>query len=110
MPGRITVSRLRVMVRDLDGALDASVVRRTVRRHVAKLEYCYEKELSMKPDLARELVVAIHADADGSTVSATSGGDAGVAGCAKRVFDAMRFPAAGDTTRAVIDLTYSKST
>ena len=38
------------------GTLDKEIIRRTVRRHLNEVKYCYEKALATRPSLAGRIV------------------------------------------------------
>ena len=44
---------------EVSGALSAEVIRRVIRRHINEVRYCYERELSGKPDLQGRVTVNI---------------------------------------------------
>ncbi len=52
------------------GAMDKELIEAVVKRRMAQLRYCYEKELPDQPDLAGTVVIKIVIAADGSVSSA----------------------------------------
>ncbi|HEU0037370.1 MAG TPA: AgmX/PglI C-terminal domain-containing protein [Kofleriaceae bacterium] len=82
------------------GPLDKDTIRREVRTHLRRVEFCYEKALLERPTLAGTTTVKFVIAADGHVASATGAGfDPDVDTCVAKVVLAMRFPAsnAGDT-------------
>lgn len=55
----------------VQGQLDAHVVYRILRRHVASIRYCYEKELIQAPTIAGEVRVAFTIAPNGAAVGAS---------------------------------------
>jgi len=82
--------------------LDEAIVRRHVKRAVAKLAYCYEKELLAKPSLGAGVVfVSFVVAAEGGVTSTNATGTLGRAlhACVGDVITAIQFPAAAGATR-----------
>lgn len=93
-----------------DGGLDKAVVRRYIRRELAKIQYCYEKELLANATISGVLDVHFLIQVDGrvSTVE-TSGVSPAVSSCVAEVIQKIEFPAqrAGiPDRRAVTDVRY----
>ncbi len=80
----------------VQGELDAQIVRRIMRRHLAVIRYCYEKELLHAPKLAGELRVAFTISPDGAVVAASLASStlrsAPVEGCVLARLRTMLFP------------------
>jgi Ca-activated chloride channel family protein len=79
------------------GDLDKQIIRRYVRRHLAKITYCYEKQLLSSPTLAGTVRVEFVVDsASGHVagVSASGLGDKEVETCIAGVIRTIEFPAA----------------
>jgi len=75
------------------GSFDKSLIRRYLKRNVAKLQYCYEKELLGKPTLEGTVTLQFTIDANGTVERATATGvDPAVASCAALVIRAIEFP------------------
>ncbi|MGI5863102.1 MAG: TonB family protein [Myxococcales bacterium] len=49
---------------------DKELIRKVIRRNIAQIRYCYEKELQHQPDLAGRIVVLFVIDANGNVPSA----------------------------------------
>ena len=79
------------------GALDKSIIDRIVKQHLAKIRYCYQKELNKNPKLFGKLVVKFVIAKDGSVSTATTKastlGNPIVEKCVNARFMRMRFPA-----------------
>jgi hypothetical protein len=75
------------------GAYDKSIIRRYIKRHLTKINYCYEKELLSKPTLQGGMSVQFMIAPDGSvTTSVGHGLDENVATCVGAVVGTIRFP------------------
>ncbi len=75
------------------GELDRAIIRRYVKRNIAKLQYCYEKELLAKPALAGTINAAFVIDTDGAVLNSTASGfDPDVAQCVGGVVASIQFP------------------
>ncbi len=53
------------------GALDREAMDQVVKRHLAQLRYCYQRQLNKDPDIQGKVVVKITVAADGTVSSAT---------------------------------------
>lgn len=78
------------------GALDKDIIRRIVRRHFARLRYCYERQLASNPNLAGSVVVRFTIAASGDVVAVQDAGstigDTKVKECVFQTVRAMTFP------------------
>jgi len=80
------------------GALDKSIIDRIVKQHLAKIRYCYQKELNKNPKLSGKLVVKFVVAKDGRVSTATTKKSASnlnnknVEKCVNSRFMRMRFP------------------
>jgi hypothetical protein len=83
-----------------DGVLDKAIIRRYIKRNIAKITYCYEKNLLAKPEIAGKLSTQFTIERDGKVTAATASGvDADVASCVSGVLGAIEFPKPkGDAT------------
>lgn len=76
------------------GELDRAIIRRYIQRNIAKLQYCYEKELLVKTSLAGTVTAQFAIGHDGSVTSARADGvDASVASCVAGAIKGIQFPA-----------------
>jgi hypothetical protein len=94
------------------GDLDKAIIRRYIKRHVQKLQYCYERELIAKPDLAGDVIVEFLIGPDGGVRSAVGMGlDEVVATCVADVVGAIEFPRSniGASTRVTYPFTFRPS-
>jgi len=81
------------------GSLDKAFVRRYLRRHLASIRYCYEKELLARPSLHGRIATRFTIAPDGKVVAATASGfDEAVAQCIAGVLRRIEFPASHDAT------------
>jgi Ca-activated chloride channel family protein len=81
----------------VSGNLDAAIVRRYIKRHLAKFTYCYEKRLLAKPALEGTITTKFVIGATGAVMAAEATGmDAEVSSCVASVLKAIEFPAAKD--------------
>ncbi len=79
------------------GDLDKAMIRRVVRRHMGRIRFCYERELTKDPKLAAKIAVKFTIGRDGKVTEASSkssaGGNAELELCLSKAFEAMQFPA-----------------
>jgi len=82
---------------DVHGALSAEVIRRTIRRHVNEVRFCYEQELGSRPDLAGRVTVSFIIGQSGAVQSSamrdTTLNDARVESCIVQAVHRWTFPA-----------------
>lgn len=94
---RSTVPRIRTAEADVRGSLSREVIRRVIRRHINEVRFCYEQELSQRPDLAGRVTVSFIISATGAvqtaTTSATTLNNARVEGCIVQAVRRWTFPA-----------------
>ena len=75
------------------GELDKAIIRRFVKRHIQSIQYCYEKQLLVKPDIKGTIHTQFYIDPSGNvTKSSGSGFDPDVAQCVARVLQSIEFP------------------
>jgi hypothetical protein len=75
------------------GDLDRAIIRRYIKRNLAKIQYCYEKQLLARPGLAGTVATAFFISGTGSVASSTASGvDAEVSSCVAAVIKAIEFP------------------
>lgn len=78
------------------GSLAPEVIDAVIKRHLAQLEYCYERELPTKPTLAGRIVVHFEIELDGrvgsSSIKSSSLNDANVESCIADRFRTILFP------------------
>jgi hypothetical protein len=75
------------------GGLDKAIVRRYLRRNLAKLQYCYERKLLTMPAIGGELFARFRIQLDGTVVAVEAVGiDPEVASCVRSVIGAIEFP------------------
>jgi len=78
------------------GALDKAIIDRYIRRHLARIKWCYEKELNKDPKLFGKIVVNFIISKTGkvssSKVKRTSMGNKSVESCVARQIKKIRFP------------------
>jgi TonB family protein len=82
-------------------ANDREAIHRVVRAHTSSIKYCYEKELTQKPDLAGRVTTRFKIDETGAVTEATvtdsSLGDTNVESCVLRQIRSWKFPAKATT-------------
>jgi hypothetical protein len=76
-----------------EGDLDKSIIKRYIQRSVAKIAYCYEKELLAKPGLAGAVAVQFLIAPNGSVQASNGSGLDGVSSCVAGVIKNIKFPA-----------------
>jgi hypothetical protein len=74
--------------------IDKEVIRRYIRMHLSKIEYCYQKQLLVKPALTGTIVVSFNIDAGGRVTQlvARQSLDKDVDKCVLTVLAAIQFP------------------
>jgi hypothetical protein len=76
-----------------EGDLDKSIIKRYIQRSVAKIAYCYEKELLAKPGLAGTVAVQFLIAPNGTVQASNGSGLDGVSTCVAGVIKNIKFPA-----------------
>ena len=56
-------------IANVRGSLDKEIIRRIIRRHVNEVRYCYEQELTKKPDLGGRVMVQFTIAASGQVIA-----------------------------------------
>ena len=51
------------------GSLDKEIIRRIIRRHINEVKYCYEQELTRKPELGGRVAVQFTIAATGQVIA-----------------------------------------
>jgi hypothetical protein len=75
------------------GDLDKAIIRRYIKRNIAKIQYCYEKELLAKPTLSGTVTTQFFITPNGNVASASgSGVDGDVSSCVASVIKGIEFP------------------
>jgi hypothetical protein len=75
------------------GDLDKAIIRRYIKRNLAKITYCYEKQLLANPSLSGTVQTQFFITPNGTVGSATgSGVDGTVSSCVAEVIKQIEFP------------------
>lgn len=78
------------------GSLDKEIIRRIIRRHINEVKYCYEQELTKRPDLGGRIMVQFTIAATGQVVASvlqnSSMGNAKVENCIVQAVRRWEFP------------------
>jgi TonB family protein len=81
---------------DVRGSLDKEIIRRIIRRHINEIRYCYEQELTKKPNLGGRILVQFTIAASGQVVASvlqnSTMGNARVENCAVQAVKRWEFP------------------
>ena len=78
----------------INGDLDRAIIRRYIQRNLAKISYCYEKQLLAKPGIGGTVGIVFLITPSGSVKSAAGTGfDGDVASCVAGVIQDISFPA-----------------
>jgi len=97
VPGGVRPGPARTM-----GALSREQVRRTVRRHINEVRFCYQQSLQSHPELEGRVAVSFIVNSDGavqsSTVASDSTGSNQVSSCVQNAVRRWTFPAAPGVT------------
>lgn len=79
---------------DIIGDLGPAIIRRYIRRNLAKISYCYEKQLLAKPGIGGTVGIVFLITPSGAVKSAAGTGfDGDVASCVAGVIQDISFPA-----------------
>ena len=79
--------------------LDKNIIRRHVRRKLARIKYCYEKQLLAKPGLSGTVLSKFQITPQGKVLGSTASGiTPEVSGCVASVLSTIRFPKPKTTT------------
>jgi pSer/pThr/pTyr-binding forkhead associated (FHA) protein len=94
MRGRTAaVPQVRIGQPSAVGDLDKAIIRRYIKRNIAKITYCYEKQLLAKPGLQGTVSTQFFISPNGTVASANASGvDGEVASCVAGVLKAIEFP------------------
>jgi hypothetical protein len=85
------------------GDYDKKLIARYVRRHLAQVQYCYERERLRRPDLAGDIDVEFAFTSDGNVQYAhATGFDDRVGSCVADVVTHIQFPPARNATPVVV--------
>ena len=89
------VPRVTIETPSVAGDLDVGTVKSILRRHVAKFQYCFEKQLLVKPMLAGGVIeTGFAVQSTGLVASPRADGiDPEVAKCAAKALESVAFPA-----------------
>jgi Ca-activated chloride channel homolog len=78
------------------GSLDKDVIARVIRKNLARVRYCYEKNLAKNPNLAGRISIRFVIGDDGAVtkaeVSSTSMNDKEVETCLESILKSLKFP------------------
>jgi hypothetical protein len=75
------------------GELDPEIVRRYIKRNLARFRYCYEKQLLVNPTLAGVIDTTFEIGGDGYVTSVTASGvDLDVSKCYQSAIKGIQFP------------------
>jgi tetratricopeptide (TPR) repeat protein len=81
------------------GSLDRNIIRRYVKRNIAKISYCYERQLLGNPRLEGTMQTRFTIGTTGRVLAVTvTGIDEEVATCVASVIRSIEFPPVGDST------------
>ena len=92
---------LRLQMPTVTGPLDKSLVRRSVQRHIQKLQYCYERELLAHPGIAGTVTATFEIGTGGAVTSSTATGLASVDTCVADMIKTIEFPPPATPTKVV---------
>jgi TonB family protein len=78
------------------GSLDKEIIRRIIRRHINEVKYCYEQELTKKPELGGRIMVQFTIAASGQVIASvlqnSTMGNARVENCTVQAVRRWEFP------------------
>lgn len=94
--------RIRTPQADTLGALSREQVRRTVRRHINEIRFCYSQQLQSRPDLEGRVAVRFIVSPTGAVqstaIASNTVGSSQVASCVEQAVGRWTFPAAPGVT------------
>jgi TonB family protein len=83
-------------VANVRGSLDKEIIRRIIRRHINEVKYCYEQELTKKPNLGGRIMVQFTIAASGQVIASvlqnSTMGNAKVENCTVQAVRRWEFP------------------
>ena len=76
------------------GDLDKNIIRRYIRQKLPQIEYCYQKQLTVKPDLAGTITTQFTINGNGAVISVKGGGmgNRDVESCVEDAIRSIQFP------------------
>ena len=90
---RASVPQVRIGSATATGDLDKNIIRRYIRRKLAQIKYCYEKELLVRPGLSGTVVTQFQISPTGNVLNSTAKGVHGnVSSCVAGVIKSINFP------------------
>jgi hypothetical protein len=90
---RAAVPTIAIGKPDVGPGLDKAIIRRFIKRHIQKIQYCYEKQLLLTPGLDGTLSTQFTIKDDGTVTAVTASGfHPKVASCVADVIKAIEFP------------------
>jgi hypothetical protein len=94
MRGRTSsVPQVRIGQPNAVGDLDKAIIRRYIKRNIAKITYCYEKQLLAKPGLQGTVSTQFFITPNGTVASSNASGvDGQVSSCVAGVIKSIEFP------------------
>ncbi len=79
------------------GNLDKAIIKRYIKRNVAKISYCYESQLLARPGIQGSIQISFLITGNGSVQSSSGAGfDPGIASCVADVIKNINFPSPTD--------------
>jgi hypothetical protein len=78
-----------------EGDLDKAIIRRYIRQKLPQIEHCYQKQLTVSPNLSGTVMVKFTINGTGAVISAKGGGmgNRDVEGCVEDAIRSIHFPA-----------------
>ncbi|MCW5805868.1 MAG: AgmX/PglI C-terminal domain-containing protein [Deltaproteobacteria bacterium] len=98
----VVVATLAASARIAEAHLDPNVIRRVIRKDLAKFTACYEQALATDPALEGSVSVSFKILADGTVAEASAKGMPAIDACIERAVSAVVFP----KMRSVVQVTY----
>lgn len=86
--------QVRIAKPSVVGDLDGSILRRHIRKHLARIRYCYERQLQRTPGIAGTVITEFQLSPGGVVIGAQAHGvHDEVARCVAGVIQSIQFPA-----------------
>jgi hypothetical protein len=87
------------------GAIDKTIVRRYMHRHISKFQYCYDKQLLDRPALTGTVTLRFEITRSGELTKPSVDGVPAIKECFTRALDKIRFPHDSGPAQITVPLT-----
>lgn len=97
-PTRDRAPRVEIKPPIVHGGLDKSIIRRHIKRKIARIQHCYERELTVNPDISGTVTTEFMVNGQGKVIYANASGIGSkrLESCISGVVATVKFPKPGD--------------